>query len=55
MEIRPMQPSTKGPAQMFTGARLVRRHRRRYTAVMTWIVVPRLARLLEPWLYAPPR
>jgi antibiotic biosynthesis monooxygenase (ABM) superfamily enzyme len=25
------------------------------TASMTWIVMPRLARLLEPWLYAPPR
>jgi antibiotic biosynthesis monooxygenase (ABM) superfamily enzyme len=25
------------------------------TASMTWIAMPCLARLLEPWLYAPPR
>jgi antibiotic biosynthesis monooxygenase (ABM) superfamily enzyme len=25
------------------------------TAAMTWVVMPRLARLLERWLYAPPR
>jgi antibiotic biosynthesis monooxygenase (ABM) superfamily enzyme len=25
------------------------------TASMTWLVMPRLARLLERWLYAPPR
>jgi len=25
------------------------------TALMTWLVMPRLARLLESWLYAPPR
>jgi uncharacterized protein len=25
------------------------------TALMTWVVMPRLARLLESWLYAPPR
>jgi antibiotic biosynthesis monooxygenase (ABM) superfamily enzyme len=25
------------------------------TALMTWLVMPRLARLLQDWLYAPPR
>jgi antibiotic biosynthesis monooxygenase (ABM) superfamily enzyme len=25
------------------------------TAVMTWFVMPRAARLLQDWLYAPPR
>ena len=25
------------------------------TALMTWLVMPRAARLLQDWLYAPPR
>ena len=25
------------------------------TALMTWLVMPRAARLLQNWLYAPPR
>jgi uncharacterized protein len=25
------------------------------TGLMTWFVMPRLARLLQDWLYAPPR
>ena len=25
------------------------------TALMTWVVMPRVARLLQDWLYAPPR
>jgi uncharacterized protein len=25
------------------------------TAVMTWLVMPHAARLLQDWLYAPPR
>jgi antibiotic biosynthesis monooxygenase (ABM) superfamily enzyme len=25
------------------------------TALMTWLVMPHVARLLQDWLYAPPR
>jgi uncharacterized protein len=43
----PLVGSWAEPAQLATFACIV-------TAAMTWIVMPRLARLLARWLYAPP-